>query len=160
MDTGDFDFLPLQVTHVGKNGKRSYDRNGKRRLIAACLEPNVSVASMAMRAQVNANQLWRWIRQHRAEEAGHISTDVGTKTAMPAAFVAVVEGRDDFRSSHPLQPPVRESVPACTQQPSTPLARLSARLPNGVSVELECAAHDAALVTAMVDALSRCHVST
>jgi transposase len=32
-------------------------------------------------------------------------------------------------------------------------SRLSARLPNGVTVELECTGHDTALVTAMITAL-------
>ncbi len=41
MDDGDFDFLPLRVTNVGANGKRSYDRESKRKLIEARLEPGV-----------------------------------------------------------------------------------------------------------------------
>jgi hypothetical protein len=33
------------------------------------------------------------------------------------------------------------------------MARLSAQLPNGVKVELECSRHDATLVTALIAAL-------
>lgn len=140
MDDGDFDFLPLRVTNVGANGKRSYDREGKRKLIEACLEPGVSVASMALRAQVNTNQLWHWIKLHKA---GHQD---GAVEGASAAFVPVVEVRDVHAQA---QPPLLEPPAVATPQ----MARLSARLPNGTTVELQCAGGDAALVAAMIQAL-------
>ncbi|WP_175743812.1 IS66-like element accessory protein TnpA [Burkholderia ambifaria] len=144
MGDSDFDFLPLRVTKVGVNGKRSYDREGKRRLIEACLEPGVSVASMAIRAQVNTNQLWRWIKQHKVARRGDVPMDGGS-----AAFVSVVEVRDVHAQAQSSHPPLLEPPAATAPQ----LARLSARLPNGVTVELQCAGSDAALVAAMVKAL-------
>ncbi|SOZ95169.1 Helix-turn-helix, Fis-type (fragment) [Cupriavidus taiwanensis] len=38
-----------------------------------------------------------------------------------------------------------------------PLALLSAKLPNGVSLELECSERDVGLVKAMIEALSGGH---
>ncbi|WP_018311587.1 transposase [Cupriavidus sp. UYPR2.512] len=68
MDQSDLDFLPLRAINVGANGKRSFDKGDKRRLVEACLQPGVSVAGMAIKAGVNANQLRRWIEQHKAEQ--------------------------------------------------------------------------------------------
>ncbi|KWI33432.1 IS66-like element accessory protein TnpA [Burkholderia stagnalis] len=144
MSVSDFDFLPLRITKVGANGKRSYDREGKRRLIEACLAPGVSVASMAIRARVNTNQLWRWIKQHKVEQRGDATLDGGS-----AAFVSVVEVRDVPAQAQSSHSPLLEQPAATAPQ----LARLSARLPNGVTVELQCTGSDAALVAAMVQAL-------
>ncbi|MFJ7311527.1 IS66 family insertion sequence element accessory protein TnpB [Pseudomonas sp. NPDC098747] len=54
-------YLPLKVVKVGGRGKRTFDPDGKRRLIAACRQPGVSISYMALRAGINANQLRKWI---------------------------------------------------------------------------------------------------
>ncbi|MGY4730720.1 hypothetical protein [Burkholderia pyrrocinia] len=95
-------------------------------------------------SRLHTNQLWRWIKQHKVEQHGDAPMDGGS-----GAFVSVVEVRDvptQAQSSHlPLQEPPAATAPQ--------LARLSARLPNGVTVELQCTGSDAALVAAMVQAL-------
>ncbi|WP_232239066.1 IS66-like element accessory protein TnpA [Burkholderia oklahomensis] len=113
-------------------------------LIEACLEPGVSVASMAIRAQVNTNQLWRWIKAHKAEQQGG-----GVPGSELTAFVPAAEIRDPHAQAQPPQSTLPE-LPA-TEVP--PPARLSARLPNGVTLELQCAGNDASLLVAMVKAL-------
>ncbi|MFJ1260910.1 IS66-like element accessory protein TnpA [Cupriavidus sp. CuC1] len=150
----DSDFLPLRVTRVGLGGKRSFDPEGKRKLVEACHRPGVSVAGMALRAGVNANQLRRWIQQYeeRREEAAAM---LGIEHA-PAAFVPVVEIGGIVPKAEPLATPGRLPVhyePEPVPPPSSPLARLAAQLPNGVTVELECTGQDAALVAAMIKAL-------
>ncbi|WP_338031182.1 hypothetical protein [Cupriavidus oxalaticus] len=45
----ELDFLPLRVINVGANGKRSFDKGDKRRLVEACLQPGVSVAAWRSR---------------------------------------------------------------------------------------------------------------
>jgi transposase len=57
----DFDFLPLRVIGKTADGKNRYDRAGKRKLIEACQKPGASVAGLALKAGVNANQLRKWI---------------------------------------------------------------------------------------------------
>ncbi|WP_407935923.1 transposase [Cupriavidus necator] len=64
MGQSELEFLPLRVINVVANGKRSFAKGDKRRLVEACLRPGVSVTSMAIKAGVNANQLRRWIEQH------------------------------------------------------------------------------------------------
>src|ERR1700752_2895187 len=61
-DTIDLEFLPLKVTHVSPKGKRSFDPDGKRRLVEACLQPGASLSGLALKAGVNANQLRKWVQ--------------------------------------------------------------------------------------------------
>lgn len=139
MSDDEFDFLPLRVIRECSNGKRRYDPDGKRRLIEACLRPGASIAGLALRAQVNANQLHKWIRlQEKANSARAVEPSA-------AAFIpvlAIEPGSAPPASSH------KQSATA-----SRPTARLSAHLPNGVTVELECSRHDATLVAALIAAL-------
>ncbi|KDP83694.1 hypothetical protein CF70_023710 [Cupriavidus sp. SK-3] len=160
MDQIDLDFLPLRVINVGANGKRSFDKGDKRRLVEACQRPGVSVASMAIKAGVNANQLRRWIEQHKAEHKDAAGTMDVIESA-PAAFVPVVEVHGAGPQAEPGRPtmPGPVPVPVRALPPPAPLpSRLVAQLPNGVSIELECSGQDDALVRAMIETLSRCHV--
>jgi transposase len=141
MNSDDLAFLPLKVTRTGPGGKRTFERDGKRRLIEACLEPGVSISRMALKAGINANQLRKWILQSRK----HASLPCVTQALAPPPVFMPVRQIDSPASRTPQrQASMRSSV-----SPS----RLSARLPNGVTVELECTGHDAALVTAMIAAL-------
>ncbi|SOZ16355.1 hypothetical protein CBM2597_P170001 [Cupriavidus taiwanensis] len=74
--------------------------------------------------------------------------------ALPA-FVPVVE---EVLDSRPIKTPAQ--VVASGDPPprrAQPLALLSAKLPNGVSLELECSERDVGLVKAMIEALSGGH---
>ncbi|WP_024905770.1 transposase [Robbsia andropogonis] len=66
MTDPEFDFLPLRVKRLSTNGKRWYNAADKRRLVAACEQPGASIARLALRAQINANQLHNWIRLEQA----------------------------------------------------------------------------------------------
>lgn len=154
------DFLPLRVTKISTDGKRSFDKHGKQRLIEACLQPGVSIAGMALKAGVNANQLWRWISKHKTRHAGGTGVADVAEIA-PATFVPVVEimeaGPVVVRQQRPEQPkalpaPVHAETVHASQRPPLP-SRLVAQLPNGVSLELECSGQDSALLKAMIDAL-------
>ncbi len=144
MNFNDYPFLPLKVIRTGPCGKRTFDRAGKRMLIEACLRPGVSISGMALKAGINANQLHKWIRS-------------GRRSHLPAAAVAAEPAAPAFMPVLQVEctVPQAQKRPA-TAQRSAPLAspvRLSARLTNGVALELECTANDAALVTAMIAAL-------
>ncbi|TIV95360.1 MAG: IS66 family insertion sequence element accessory protein TnpB, partial [Mesorhizobium sp.] len=53
----------LRVRLVGRDGRRRYDPASKDRLVAACLEPGVSVSGLALEHGVNANLLRKWIKK-------------------------------------------------------------------------------------------------
>lgn len=141
MNSDDLAFLPLKVIRTGPGGKRTFEPDGKRRLIQACLQPGVSISGMALKAGINANQLRKWILQSRKQT----SLSCVTQALAPSpAFMPVRQ--IDSPAPHTQQ---RHASVHSSVSPS----RLLARLPNGVTVELECAGHDAALVTAMIAAL-------
>ena len=148
MTENEVDFFPLRVTGVTATGKRRFDPEGKRKLIEACMQPGASIAGLALKAGVNANQLHKWIRL-RERTTGTALTTAG-KSA-PSAFVPVMTVNDVMSVAQ------REPVPGSPKR-SEPVssavhARLSAQLPNGVTLRLECGATDAALVRAMIEAL-------
>ena len=145
---------PLRVTRIRSNGKRDFDPGDKRQLVEACLQPGVSVAGMALKVGVNANQLRKWIRVHQATTAAE--TADGGESVL-SAFVPVVEVGSAMRvpespASLECTPARAPASPQTSPRPSLP-ALLTARLPNGVTVELECGGQDVALVKAMIEAL-------
>jgi transposase len=151
-DTIDLDFLPLKVTHVSSKGKRTFDPDGKRRLVEACLRPGASLAGLALKAGVNANQLRKWVDMYR--KASAVAGSPRTIEAESAAFVPVVTiGNATLEAAEPTERLAvrRDSSAASTSAPLQ--ARLSVRLPNGVAIELECSAQDTPLVKAMIVAL-------
>lgn len=152
MSEAEFSFLPLRVLRVGVGGKRTFEPEGKRRLIEACRQPDVSLSGMALKAGINANQLRKWIRRSEQRKA--------VLRSLPA-FVPVVAV-----DGAPLPPATATpSMPhdALPRAPiSVPDARLSARLPNGVTVELACGGQHAPLLRTMLEALGApgCSAST
>jgi transposase len=150
----------LRVKLVGRDGRRSFDRLSKARLIESCLQPGTSVAQLALDHGINANLLWKWIRQHRqAKQEALLSSPASLAAFIPVQIGSpeVVSRPDDCRALDrgPDRASVRLSEPVGTGQLSSP-ARMSASLPNGVKVTLECC--DAHAVTAMIGAL--CNVQT
>ena len=145
MSEAEFSFLPLQVLRVGVGGKRTFEPEGKRRLIEACRQPDVSLSGMALKAGINANQLRKWIRRSEQRKA--------VLRTLPA-FVPVV-AVDGAPPSMPHDALSRAPI-------SVPDARLTARLPNGVTVELACGGQHAPLLRTMLEALGApgCSAST
>jgi transposase len=154
MTQDDLTFLPLRVTRVGVGGKRSFDPVGKRRLIEACLQPGASLSGLVLKAGVNANQLRKWVRLHEQSNTP-VRDDVACGSS---AFVPVVaiDNLAPVLAAAPVARPVPEREPSRLSSRSATSAWLSAQLPNGVKLELECAGGDAELVAAMVAALGAC----
>lgn len=60
-----------RVERVKANGKRVFSTAFKAWLVAQAARPGVSASALAMRHEINANQLRRWMRlEHRASPAG------------------------------------------------------------------------------------------
>ena len=132
----------LVVVRVFRNGRRRYDPVSKARLVAACLEPGVWVSRLALDNGVNANLLRKWIKQAR---------ETGTVPSPSPAFVPVV-AEDRILSMEPAAARGEERLAELekTGSLSSP-AKVSASLPNGVQLTLECG--DANALSAMIGAL-------
>ncbi|CAM2161388.1 hypothetical protein PSAC2689_100055 [Paraburkholderia sacchari] len=96
----DFDFLPLRVIGKSADGKNRYDRDCKRKLIEACQKPGASVAGLALKAGVNANQLRKWISLDRVKSRSRSARQ--PPPASTPAFVPVLDGPD--AESEALEP--------------------------------------------------------
>ena len=153
MTEDDLSFLPLKVSKVGPTGKRTFDPDGKRRLIEACRHPGVSISGMALKAGVNVNQLHKWIRDDEREGA---MDAIGAAECVEPAFMPVVtfgEVSQPVEAVSDAAPMVARREPAAPALRATVPACLRAQLPNGVTLELECGGRDGALVKAMIEAL-------
>ncbi|KVT81257.1 transposase, partial [Burkholderia ubonensis] len=135
MTQNEVDFLPLQVTGVTAAGKRKFDAEGKRKLIDACLKPGASIAGLALKAGVSANQLHKWIQLRERASAAAAAVSV---EPLPSAFVPVVAVSEVAPvRTNPEPVSVRRSSHEYEAAKAATPARLSAQLPNGVTLQLE-----------------------
>ena len=148
----------LRVRLVGRNGRRRFETTSKERLVAACLEPGVSVSRLALEHGVNANLLRKWIKKDRAARSLPppsssafipVQLEESAERALSrqdsVATVDLPAACDDVRGSESKGSPA-----FCSP------AKVSASLPNGVTLALECGDVDA--LTAIIGALG--HVQT
>jgi putative ABC transport system permease protein len=131
--------------------KRRFDQGSKDRAgLEAGRNKAASVSKLAREHGVNANLVWKWIRKHsQAHPLSPSST---------SAFIPVRVGASS--SEFDIEMPARdceERLPAAVRSGrlSSP-ARVSASLPNGVRLTLEC--NDLSGSTAIIGALG--HVQT
>jgi transposase len=130
----------LQVRLIGRDGRRRYDPASRDQLVAACLEPGVSVSRLALEHGVNANLVRKWMKKARE----------GCPLPSVSAFVPVRIAPDMHSSA---------GDPLTTTEPSgkrSHVSKVSALLPNGVSLSVEC--NDVDGLAAIIGALS--HVQT
>ncbi|PDT43980.1 IS66 family insertion sequence hypothetical protein [Sinorhizobium fredii] len=140
----------LRVRLVGRDGRRRYDAASRERLVASCLEPGVSVSRLALEHGVNANLLRKWIK--KAKQGRPVPSP------LTSAFVPVQVSTDGsllpMQSSALDRPAVRgeeqRSDPERIGALSFP-AKMSASLPNGVSLTVEC--NDVDALAAIIGAL-------
>jgi transposase len=132
----DDDVQKLQVRHVGRDGRRRYDPASRDQLVAACLEPGVSVSRLALEHGVNANLVRKWVKRARQE---------GASPAV-SAFVPVQIAPDTHSS-----PANGRLTKAELIGERSHASRVSALLPNGVSLTVECSNVDglAAIIGAL-----------
>lgn len=134
-----------------RDGRSIYDPQARSDLVRASQKPGVSLAGIARQCGINANVLSNWVRQHeRGKDAGvALGHDViEMPPALASGFVAI----EMSAASPPAAPP-----PAST--PTSALA-LQARLPNGVTLDIQAAALDDAARLIEVLGRLRCSAST
>ena len=73
------------------NGRGIYNRDAKRRLVEACLQPGVSVAHMALIHGLNANLLRKWITMQSAKRV----PSVRAKSRSPALLPVIAHDVPD-----------------------------------------------------------------
>ncbi|MCF1450680.1 transposase [Agrobacterium vitis] len=134
----------LRVRRVGRDGRRRYDPESKARLVAACLEPGVSISGLALAHGVNANLLRKWVKD--AKEAGL------SAVSSQSPFIPVVSADCSLPVAHGEDQPA--SLEKTARQSGS--SKISAVLPNGVKLTLECGDSDA--LTAIIGSLA--HVQT
>lgn len=143
----------LRVRLVGRNGRRRYEAASKGRLVAACLEPGVSVSRLALEHGVNANLLRKWIKKDRAARS--------LPPSSPSAFIPVQLEETVERALSRQSSMATVDLPASCDEmdglelKETPIlscpTKVSASLPNGVKLALECG--DVGALTAIIGAL-------
>jgi transposase len=154
MTQDDLSLLPLRVTRVGVGGKRSFDSMGKRGLVEACQQPGTSLSGLALKAGVNANQLRKWVRLHRQAQTPANNDDMAAASSAFVPVVAIADPATAPASMHLVRVrPEQQSSHLTSRSPRS--AWLSAQLPNGVKLELECSERHGALVSAMIATLVR-----
>ena len=140
----------LRVRLVGRDGRRRYDAASRERLVASCLEPGVSVSRLALEHGVNANLLRKWIKKARQAQPVPLPST--------SAFVPVQVVTDgsllSMQSSALGRPVVRGEEQRSAPERIGPLsfpAKVSASLPNGVNLTVECG--DVKALAAIIGAL-------
>ncbi len=110
----------LVVGHK-RDGRCCYDKDAKRELVEACLQPGVSVARMALRHGINANLLRTWIGKYQRQRCATEGSQTAVAVAASTAFVPVAEVKTTAQSAH---------------------VRIGALLPNGIKFDLSDAGPD------------------
>ncbi|TAU17279.1 IS66 family insertion sequence hypothetical protein [Rhizobium ruizarguesonis] len=142
----------LRVRRVGRDGRRRYDPGSKARLVATCLEPGVSISGLALAHGIDANLLRKWVKH--AKESGSL-------VSSRSAFIPVVAADRSLpvgTCSHDLSVARGDDQPASLEKTAQQqgFSKISALLPNGAKLTLECSDVDA--LTAIIGALG--HVQT
>jgi transposase len=130
---------PFRV-RVNRTGRRTFSREYKLEIIEECSAPGASVAAVALSHRINANQVRKWIVQHRAR--GLFPTAPIAPAMLPVT----------------LEAPTRRTLLAKSESRSYPRSRCAAGV---IEIELDGAhirvrgAADAAALRIVLDALAK-----
>ena len=80
---------PEVSRYAGRRTHRTYSREFKAEMVAACLQPGTSVAALALSHGMNANVVHRWLKEHTRIGAHQLSKPDASSAV--AAKVAAVE---------------------------------------------------------------------
>jgi len=81
----------MVVKAVPGRTRRRHDPDFKAQVIAACLHPGVSVASVALANGLNANMLRKWVKAHGEEGGGDIPRRKESEAGRSVLVAATVE---------------------------------------------------------------------
>jgi transposase-like protein len=69
--------------------RRKHSEDFKAQLVAACLQPGISIAAVALANGLNANLLRRWVKEHRDEQQGVGDGRLESVAPLPPTLVPV-----------------------------------------------------------------------
>ena len=96
--------LPPGVIRIDSSGRRQYSVEYKRRLAQLTLEPGASVAGIALRHRLNANQLFKWRRWYLLQRGSTVAATLLPVVVAPAEPAAVVATTERDAEPPPTEP--------------------------------------------------------
>src|SRR5215217_27818 len=87
-----------RVERLKANGKRVFSTAFKAWLVAQACQPGVSVAALAMRHEINANQLRRWMRLE------HLTQPARSPVVLPVSLLPQPCGVEAAAATPPAAP--------------------------------------------------------
>jgi transposase len=152
----EFEDCGLRVTRVLRNGRRRFDAASKERLVSACLRSGSSISGLALAHGVNANLLRKWVGKRLAEKsaAGRWFVPVRLGAAECAGeFIDVIDDgvvdairHDDCGGDRTWPVAAPDGGDSCGTARAVVVTHVTAWLPNGVKVVLDCGGSDVGAV--------------
>ena len=101
------------IAPVASLPRRRHSAEFKAQVIAACLQPGVSIAGVALANQLNANLLRSWVSRHRDQQRGGVSVRIGANCSLaptgcsPLTLIPVTVQRANAPASGDIQIEIR-----------------------------------------------------
>lgn len=77
-----------EVASPAPRSRRKHAPEFKAQVIAACLQPGVSIAAVALANQLNANLLRNWVKAYRARKESGLAGNIGIERRSPSVSSA------------------------------------------------------------------------
>ena len=82
---------PENTSDDGRRTHRTYSREFKAEMVAACLQPGASVAALALSHGMNANVVHRWLKEHARAGRHQLGKPDASSAIATKAHVAALE---------------------------------------------------------------------
>ena len=130
---------PFRV-RTNRTGRRTYSRGYKLEIVEECSAPGASVAAVALSHRINANQVRKWMVQHRAGRLWPMPP--GAPALLPVSLETIARPAQLARSE--LAPPVSKPCTGGVIEIELDVARVRVR-----------GAVDGAALRTVLDALAK-----
>lgn len=128
--------LPPGVIRIDSSGRRQYSVEYKRRLAELTLEPGASVAGIALRHQLNTNQLFKWRRWYLRQPRLTGVEPAPKATLLPVVVAPAGRTFVEPRAADTLAERAPESLPTEPGQIEIALGRARVRVTGAVDPAL------------------------
>ena len=111
------------VIPSGRRRRQAYSDDFKASVVAACAAPGVSIASVALANEINANLARRWVKEHEAASRSRVTSPA---TSSPTLVPISVQAHESVVASTPQELRVEIHHHHTVVQVTWPLAEASA----------------------------------